>query len=83
MYLFVLIPLKLDHTIGIYKNTILGIDKIIFGIIIGSVALLLGSLGDKLQRRKFKKIFFPFQKVVFPVLLLIIASVIFFFLTKH
>jgi hypothetical protein len=82
MYLFVLIPFKLDGTIGIIRNTLWGIDKIIFGIIIGSIALLTGALTDKYQRRKFKKIFFPFQKVVFPVFALIITSLIFFFITR-
>lgn len=82
MYLFVLIPLKLDGTIGILGNTILGIDKIIFGIIVGSIALLTGAFLDKYQRIKFKKIFFPFQKVVFPVVCLILISVVFYLITK-
>ena len=77
MYLFVLIPLKLDGTIGIVRNTMWGVDKIILGITIGSAALLLGALVDKYQRVKFKKIFFPYQKVVFPVLALIISSLVF------
>jgi hypothetical protein len=81
VYLFVLIPFKLNHTIGIYRNTIWGIDKIVFGITAGSLALLAGAWLDKYQRKKFKKIFFPFQKVVFPVLALVILSVIFYFVT--
>lgn len=81
MYLFVLIPLKLGGTIGIVGNTIFGIDKIIFGITLGSGALLLGAFADRFQRRKFKKIFFPFQKVVFPVVALIILSVVFYYVT--
>ena len=81
MYLFVLVPLILNHTIGIIRNTIWGIDKIIFGITIGSIIFLIGVLADKYQRKKFKKIFFPFQKVVFPVLSLIIVSLIFYFIT--
>jgi len=82
MYLFVLIPLKLDGTIGITGNTFLGIDKIIFGIFVGSVALLAGALLDKLQRKKFPKIFFPFQKVIFPVFCLILVSIVLFLITK-
>ncbi len=82
LYLFVLIPLKLDHIIGIYRNTLWGIDKVVLGIIVGSLALLAGAFADKYQRRKFKKIFFPFQKVVFPVTLLILVSVIFYIITK-
>ena len=81
MYLFVLIPLKLDGTIGIVRNTMWGVDKIILGITIGSAALLLGALADKYQRVKFKKIFFPYQKVVFPVLALIISSLVFYLIT--
>jgi hypothetical protein len=83
MYLFVLIPFILNHTIGIIRNTIFGIDKIIFGIVTGSLVFLIGVWADKFQRKKFKKIFFPFQKVVFPVLSLIIISLIFFFLIKR
>jgi hypothetical protein len=82
MYLFVLIPLKLDHVIGIKLNAIWGLDKIVFGIIIGSIVFLIGVWADKFQRKKYKKIFFPFQKVVFPVLALFITSLIFYFVTK-
>ncbi len=82
MYLFVLIPLYLNHIIGIIRNTIWGMDKIIFGIIVGSIVFLAGAWADKYQRKKFKKIFFPFQKVVFPVLSLIITSLIFYFVGR-
>jgi hypothetical protein len=82
MYLFVLIPFKMNGTIGIAKNTFWGIDKIILGIAIGSVVFIIGALADKLQRKRFKKIFFPFQKVIFPVVALLITSVIFWFATK-
>lgn len=82
MYLFVLIPFKLDHIIGIKLNTIWGMDKIVFGIIIGSIVFLAGARADKYQRGKFKKIFFPFQKVVFPVLALVVTSLIFYFITR-
>jgi hypothetical protein len=82
MYLFVLIPLKEGHIIGIVGNTILGIDKIVFGIFVGSITLLAGAFLDKLQRKKFPKIFFAFQKVVFPIVALIISSVIFYYITR-
>ena len=82
MYLFVFIPFKLNHTIGIIGNTIWGMDKIVFGIFVGSVVFLIGVWADKYQRVKFKKIFFPFQKVVFPIVCLIISSLVFYFITK-
>ena len=81
MYLLVLVPLKWSGSIGMALNKFWGVDKIILGTAIGSVVFLIGVWADKFQRKKFKKIFFPFQKVVFPVLSLIIASVHFLFLT--
>lgn len=80
VYLLVLIPLKMNGSIGIARNTLWGIDKILLGTTIGSFAFLVGAWGDKYERSKRKKILFPFQKVVFPVLGLIIVSVIFYFL---
>lgn len=82
MYLFVLIPLKLNGTIGILGNSLWGMDKIVFGIIIGSLALLTGGFADKYQRVKFKKIFFPFQKVIFPIVALIVLSMVFYYITR-
>jgi len=82
MYVFVLIPLKLGHMIGVYRNTLFGIDKIILGTFVGSVVFLIGVWADKYQRKKFSKIFFPFQKVIFPVVCLLIASLIFYIITK-
>lgn len=82
MYLLVLIPLKLNDSIGISGNTFWGIDKILLGTIIGSVSFLIGVWADK-KVRKFKgKQIFNFQKVVFPVLGLIISSLIFYLVTK-
>jgi hypothetical protein len=84
MYLLVLIPLKLNHSIGIALNKLWGVDKIILGTFIGSVVFLIGVWADKKARRaNGGKQYFIYQKVAFPVLALIIASVFFFFVTKH
>ncbi len=82
MYLLVLIPLKLNGSIGISRNILWGIDKIILGISIGSAAFLTGAWADKKVRKVKGKQLFNFQKVVFPVLALIISSLIFYFVTK-
>ena len=83
MYLFVLIPLKLGHTIGIVRNTLLGVDKIILGTFIGSVVFLIGIWADKKARKAHGgKQYFIYQKVVFPVVALIITSLIFYFITR-
>jgi len=83
MYLFVLIPFKLNGTIGLIRNKFFGIDKIIFGIVIGSVVFLIGVWADKKARKMHHgKQFFVYQKVVFPVAALVISSLIFYFVTK-
>lgn len=82
MYLLVLVPLKFGGSIGIARNTLWGIDKILLGTAVGSVAFLVGIWADKYQRSVSKKILFPFQKVVFPVLGLILSSAAFYLITK-
>jgi len=72
MYAMALLPLAKTPTIS----------RILYGTAVGSGVFLLGVYADKIQRKKFKKIFFPFQKVIFPVLALLITSIIFFFITK-
>lgn len=82
MYALVLIPLYLNHSIGIPGNILWGIDKIVLGTMVGSILFMLGALADKKVRKVRGSQLFKFQKVVFPVLAIIIASVIFLFLTK-
>jgi hypothetical protein len=83
MYALVVIPLLFNHTIGITGNTLWGIDKIFLGIVVGSVVFLIGIWADKSVRKsRDGRQLFHFQKVVFPVLSLILASVVGFILTK-
>ncbi len=72
MYILALAPLYKTPTFS----------KIVYGTLIGSAFFLIGVYADKFQRKKYNKIFFPFQKVVFPVLSLIIATTVFYFVTK-
>lgn len=83
MYALVLIPLYFSHTIGIYKNTLWGIDKILLGTAIGSVVFLAGVWADKKVRKmRDGKQLFIFQKVVFPVVSLLLASLFLYFQIK-
>lgn len=82
MYAIVLTPLYYSKLIGVPFNTLWGIDKILAGTAIGSGAFLLGVYLDKRARELFGKQFFPFQKVVFPVSLLLSASLILYFVTN-
>lgn len=79
MYLLTLVPLFWAGIIGHPINKILGIDKLLFGTIVGSGAFLLGLYADKKQRQMKGKQFFNFQKVVFPVVSLVIFSLIIYY----
>ncbi len=64
-------------------NKIFGIDKIFFGIILGSLLLLLAPYLDKFLRKLNQgKIFISHQKVLIAIGLLLIISLIFYFSIK-
>lgn len=68
-----------QNLIGLEQNIFFGVDKIIFGIIVGSGVFLLGVLGDKFLRKINKgKVLIYYQKVILPILFLSIISLIFF-----
>jgi hypothetical protein len=84
MYALVFVPLFFTHTIGIARNTLWGIDKIVLGTAVGSIMFLIGMWVDKVIRKvRSGKQLFIFQKVVFPVVTLIITSLVFYFITKN
>ena len=78
-YGLTLIPLQLTGIMGHPFNTILGMDKILFGTVVGSVFFLLGILADKKVREKRGKQLFAFQRVVFPVVALAIISLVIYY----
>jgi hypothetical protein len=79
-YFLTIAPLYWVNIMGHPQNKMWGIDKLLFGIIAGSLAFILAVVFDKFLRSKNQqKAYFPFQKVVVPVLFLIIASLIFYF----
>jgi len=64
-------------------NKIFGIDKIFFGVIFGSLLLLLAPYLDKiLRKQKQGKIFISHQRVVIAIGLLLIISLILYFSIK-
>jgi len=83
-YLLTLVPLFYADIVGHPLNKIFGIDKIVFGTILGTaVFLLVHWLHKYLKHKNGDKSFFPYQKVVFPVVALLLASTIFFILLKY
>jgi hypothetical protein len=80
-YAITVIPLYFMGIIGHPYNKLWGIDKLVIGIIAGSIAFIASLFLEKLLRSKNNgKVFFPFQKVVLPVLFLTIVSVVFSFI---
>jgi hypothetical protein len=81
-YAIVLIPLWHSEIIGHPFNKILGLDKLIFGTAVGTILFLKALWLDKMVRKWKGHQLFDFQKVVFPVVFLLIGSLIMFFITK-
>ena len=59
------------------------INKLIMGIVVGSLTFLLGIWVDKKVRQIKGKQLFNFQRVVFPIAFLLISSIIVWIITKR
>lgn len=80
-YVLTFVPLYWVGIVGHPLNTIFGIDKILFGTIVGTIVLAAGLyLNNFLKIKNNGKQFFNYQKVVVPILALILISIIFYFL---
>jgi hypothetical protein len=78
-YLLTIPFLSSLHLTGFPGNTFLGIDKIIFGIGVGSMVFFTGVFTDHLIRKyNHGKVLFFYQKVLIPVGFLALASLIFY-----
>jgi hypothetical protein len=84
-YLLIVVPLYFMGIMSNPLNTICacGLDKLIIGIVTGSVAFWFGAEWYfHLKEKNGGHAYFPFQKVVMPISPLIIMSLLFYFLTK-
>lgn len=82
-YLLTIVPLYYYGIIGHSLNKIFGIDRIIFGTVLGTIIFMASvRLHNYLKKRNGLKSFFPYQKVVLPITVLLIASFIIYFLLK-
>lgn len=82
MYLLTLGPLAWKDIIGYPFNTIWGIDKLIVGAAVGTLAFWVSLLTNKKVRKLTGKQLFNYQKIVFPLFFLVIFSFIMYFVTK-
>ncbi len=75
MYILVIPSLIWSGLIGLPGNVILGIDKILFGIILGSLVFVLSVLTDRFLRKKNNgEVYIYYQKVILPLLFLTLSS---------
>lgn len=82
-YLSILLPLHSTGLMWHMLNKLWGIDKLLLGIIVGSLVFFgFSAWYDYLKRKNNGHAYFPFQKVVMPVAPLIILSIVFYYLTK-
>lgn len=82
-YALIVLPLHFTSLLGHPLNTLWGIDKLLLGIVLGSVVFYLSSAWYVQIKTKRGKPHFPFQKVVMPVVAMTLMSLIFFFITKY
>ncbi|HRY82678.1 MAG TPA: hypothetical protein P5232_03180 [Candidatus Moranbacteria bacterium] len=81
-YVFTIGPLYRNKFIGNPTNKLWGMDKLLLGIILGSIFFLLAVfINNWLKKKNGGKVFFPFQKVAVPIAILGILNIIFYFLT--
>lgn len=76
-YILIIASLSVGNIIGSPLNTLWGIDKLILGIIIGSITFLSGYICYTLIKKRQGHAHFPFQKVVMPVAPLVLLTLIF------
>ncbi len=82
-YVLTISPLYFTDILGHPLNKFWGIDKLILGVVFGSIFFFFGDkLCCYLKNRNNGKAHFPFQKVVLPIIPLLILSIIFYFITK-
>lgn len=81
-YAIVVWPLWHYEIVGHPLNQLWGIDKLILGILVGSIVFILAYLSYENIKAKRGKPHFPYQKIVMPVGSLAIFSLIFWLLTR-
>jgi len=82
-YLTTIIPLYSYKIIGHPYNTFWNMDKLVLGVLVGSIFFWAITLKyEDIKRKNNNHAQFPFQKVVLPVGILSLLSVIFYFLTR-
>ncbi|KKP59532.1 MAG: hypothetical protein UR53_C0001G0032 [Candidatus Magasanikbacteria bacterium GW2011_GWC2_34_16] len=82
-YGLIVVPFFYTGVIGHPLNTFWGIDKLLLGVIVGSIFFFIGKLVyNNVKKNNGGHAHFPFENIVFPVAPLILLSGLFYFLTR-
>jgi len=80
----IFLPLWYQGVIGHPLNTVWGIDKVVFGSVVGAaVFALMAKAYEMLKAKNGGHAHFPFQKVVMPIAPLLALSFVFYLVTKR
>lgn len=79
-YAIILLPLWFKGKIGHPQNKLCGIDKLLFGIILGTVLFAAAAaLHSYLRKKNSEKSYFKGQKIAIPIALLLIVSIVLYY----
>jgi hypothetical protein len=82
-YALIVLPLFFMGIIGHPFNKLWGVDRLLLGVIIGSIAFYAaGAWYQHLKKKNNDRAHFPFQKVAMPILALVVLSFVFYYLTR-
>lgn len=82
-YLLTIVPLYYMGIMGHPYNQFWGLDKLLLGIIVGTVGFFGGSmLNIWLKKKNSGKVYIKFQRVIIPVLILLIISLAWYLILK-
>lgn len=82
-YAIIIVPFYFTGMIGHPFNKCWGIDKLLLGIILGTIVFIVANLlHDYLKNKNNNKSYFPLQKAALPVGFLAIASVIIYLIIR-
>ncbi|OYT34637.1 MAG: hypothetical protein B6U87_01765 [Candidatus Aenigmarchaeota archaeon ex4484_52] len=82
-YLVFVLPLYWMDFIGNSCNILFGLNKLLLGIFFGSVVFYISVLfSNYLKKKNNNKVYFAYQKVIIPILFLIAASIVFYFIVR-
>jgi len=81
-YAIIIIPMYYYEIIGHPLNKLWGVDKLILGAVVGSAFFYASYLQYKKIKTRIGKAQFPFQKIVMPVGILMILSLVFWLITR-